>query len=131
MMRRGMVARRMAVAMAMMARRRRRRRRRRMVVLAGGLIALGTYKLSKRDVQRVEQHTGKKADDLSDQELDKAMSELNIEKQEMTDQEWDQVEQADAQDDYIHEIERLSELNRQGILTDEEFEAKKKQLLAA
>lgn len=110
--------------------RRRRRRRRRRIILVGGLIALGAYKLSKKDVERVEEHTGKKAEDLSDEELEKAMDDLNIPKEEMTDEEWDQVEQADAEEeDYIGQLERLAELRDQGILTDEEFEAKKKQLL--
>jgi hypothetical protein len=36
---------------------------------------------------------------------------------------------ADAQTSYLDELERLAELNKQGILTDEEFAAKKKQLL--
>lgn len=110
--------------------RRRRRRRRRRIILVGGLIALGAYKLSKKDVERVEEHTGKKAEDLSDEELEQAMDDLNIPKEEMTDEEWDQVEQADAEEeDYIGQLERLAELRDQGILTDEEFEAKKKQLL--
>ena len=116
------------MAVRMMARRRRRRRRRR-VVLVGGLIAIGVHKLSKRDVERVEEHTGKTAEELTDEELEQAMNELNIPPNEMTDEEWDQVEAADAEPDYIEELERLSSLRDQGIITDEEFEAKKKQLL--
>ena len=61
--------------------RRRRRRRRRRVLLVGGLIGLGAYKLGKRDVERIEEHTGASAEDLTDEELDRAMEELNIEKQ--------------------------------------------------
>ena len=65
-----------------------------------------------------------------DEEVEKAMDDLNIEKQEMTDAEFDQVDEADAaEDDYIKELERLSELHDNGVLTDEEFEAKKNQLL--
>jgi hypothetical protein len=124
-----MMARRMARRMVARMRMRRRRRRRRRMILVGGLIALGAYKLSKRDVQRVEEHTGKSAEELSDEELDKAMGDLNISKEEMSDEEWDYAEQEDSEDDYLDELERLSELNKQGILTDEEFEAKKKQLL--
>lgn len=121
---------RMAARMAMMMRRRRRRRRRRRIILAGGLIAFGAYKISQKDVDRVEQHTGKSAEELTDEEVEKAMDDLNIEKQEMTDAEFDQVDKADAEeDDYIKELERLSELHDKGVLTDEEFEAKKKQLL--
>jgi len=121
---------RMAAMMARMMMRRRRRRRRRRVLLAGGLIAFGAYKISQKDVDRVEQSTGKKAEELTDEEVEKAMDDLNIEKQEMTDAEFDQVDKADAaEDDYIKELERLSELHDNGVLTDEEFEAKKKQLL--
>jgi hypothetical protein len=110
--------------------RRRRRRRRRRIILAGGLIALGVHKLSKRDVERVEEHTGKTAEELTDEELETAMNDLGIEGQEMTDEEWEYVDQQDAQeDDYIAELERLSALKEQGIITEEEFEAKKKQLL--
>ena len=123
------MARMMARRMAVMMMRRRRRRRRRRVILVGGLIALGAYKLSKRDVERVEEKTGKPAEELTDEELDQAMDDLNIQKDEMTDEEWDQVEKEDSQDDYLDELERLGELHEKGILTDEEFEAKKKQLL--
>ena len=125
-----MMARRMARRMAVMMQRRRRRRRRRRVILVGGLIALGAYKLSKRDVQRVEEHTGKTAEELSDEELEQAMDDLNIQKEEMTDEEWDYVEEQDPEEeDYLDQLERLAELNKQGIITDEEFAAKKQQLL--
>ena len=130
-MRRGArMAGRMARRMVSRMRRRRRRRRRRRIILVGGMIALGAYKLSQKDVDRVEEKTGKKAEDLSDEELDQAMDDLNIPKEEMTDSEWDQVDKADAEeDDYIEQLERLSKLHDDGILTDEEFETKKKQLL--
>jgi hypothetical protein len=36
---------------------------------------------------------------------------------------------APAQPDYTAELEQLAQLKAQGILTDEEFEAKKKQIL--
>ena len=106
-----------------------RRRRRRRMILVGGLIALGAYKLSKRDVQRVEEHTGKKAEELTDEQLDQAMDQLGIEKDTMSDEEWTEVEKADAQPDYLYELERLAELHKQGVLTDEEFAAKKTQVL--
>jgi hypothetical protein len=126
----GRMAARRTTRMVSRMRRRRRRRRRRRIILVGGLIALGAYKLSKKDVDRVEEQTGKKAEDLTDEELDQAMDDLNISKEEMTDEEWEQVDKADAEeDDYIEQLERLAELRDQGILTDEEFEAKKKQLL--
>jgi Short C-terminal domain len=36
---------------------------------------------------------------------------------------------AASQPDYVSELERLAQLRDQGIITDEEFEAKKKQIL--
>ena len=116
---------------ARMTRRRRRRRRRRRILLVGGMIALGYagYKMSKRDVQRVEEHTGKQADELTDEQLEQAMDQLGIEKETMTDEEWAQAEKADAQPAYLDELQRLADLHKAGVLTDEEFAAKKMQVL--
>ncbi len=36
---------------------------------------------------------------------------------------------AEAEPDYVAEIERLGQLKEKGLITEEEFEAKKKQLL--
>jgi hypothetical protein len=36
---------------------------------------------------------------------------------------------APAEPEYMAELERLAQLRQQGVLTDEEFEAKKKQIL--
>ena len=126
----------MAVRRMRMRRRRHRRRRRRRIVLVGGMIALGTaavYKMSKKDVERVEEHTGKTAEELSDEELQAAIDDLQIQVDELSDAEFDEVEKADAEeeaeDSYLDELERLSDLRDKGIITDEEFEAKKKQLL--
>ena len=124
---RPMAGRRMTVRMAM---RRHRRRRRRRVILVGGLIAVGAHKLSKKDVERVEEHTGKTAEELTDEELEQAMDDLNIDAEELSDAEWDEVEKADAEeDDYTAELERIADLHEKGILTDEEYAAKKKELL--
>lgn len=126
-----------------MMHRRRRRRRRRRVVLIGGLIAVGVYKLSKKDVERVEEHTGKTAEELSDQELEQAMDELGIDADEMTDEEMDEVDRQDPEvddagvggdsggddDDYIDQLARLGELHEKGVLTDAEFDEQKKKLL--
>jgi hypothetical protein len=67
----------------------RRRMRRRMVVGGAVVLAVGTSatKMTQSEVQQVEQHTGVKAEDLSEEQLDTAMSELGIEGQEPTDQE--------------------------------------------
>jgi uncharacterized membrane protein YgaE (UPF0421/DUF939 family) len=112
----------------MMSRRRRRRRR---VLLVGGMVAVGYagYKMSKKDVQRVEEQTGKPADELTDEQLEQAMDQLGIKKETMTDEEYAEAEKADAQPSYTDELERLAELHNQGVITDEEFAAKKAKLL--
>jgi len=95
------------------------------------MVAVGYagYKMSQKDVERVEESTGQNADELTDEQLEQAMDQLGIEKETMSDEEWAQAEKADAEPDYLDELERLGGLRDQGIITDEEFEAKKKQLL--
>ena len=70
-------------------RRMRRRMRRRMLIGGAVILAIGTSatKMSQSEVQQVEQHTGMKAEDLSEEQLDAALGELGIEGQEPTDQE--------------------------------------------
>jgi hypothetical protein len=70
-------------------RRMRRRMRRRLVIGGAVILAIGSSatKMSQAEVQQVEQHTGMKAEDLSEEQLDTAMSDLGIEGQEPTDQE--------------------------------------------
>ena len=127
-------------------RRMRRRMRRRMII--GGMVVLGVgygaYKLTQTQVQQVEQKTGKKAEDLSEEELEGAMDELGIQAQEPTDEEVAMLEAADesekkpatqaastekTDESYLDELERLASFRDQGIITQEEFDAKKKALL--
>jgi Short C-terminal domain len=49
--------------------------------------------------------------------------------QQMAAQQAAAAQSAPAQPDYAAELEQLAQLKAQGILTDEEFEAKKKQIL--
>jgi len=121
---------------SMRRRRMMRRRRRRRILLVGGLIAFGAYKMSKKDADRIEEHTGKNPEEMSDEELEKAMDELNIEKQYRKDEDQEYVEeapapksQASAAPSYIEELKRLAELKDQGVITEEEFTEKKTQLL--
>ena len=67
-------------------------------MLVGGLLAFGAYKMSKKDAQRVEEHTGKSTEDMTDQELERAMDELNIEKQYRDDSDQAYVEDAPVQE---------------------------------
>jgi hypothetical protein len=135
--------------------------RRRRILLTGGLVAIavaGTataVKMIQRDAQRIEAHTGKKPEDLSEEQLEAAINDLDIETQELTDADVSAIEAAGpeeatpsapaapapvvpatptapsppAQADYITELKRLAELRDMGIITPEDFEAKKKQLL--
>ena len=124
----------------------RRRMRRRMIV--GGMVVLGVgygaYKLTQTQVQQVEQHTGKKAEDLSEEELEGTMEELGIQAQEPTDEEIAMLEAENEPDEksatqgapqkttdesYLDELERLASLRDQGDITQEDFDAKKKDLL--
>ncbi len=144
----------------MVNRRRRMRRRMRRRVIIGGMVLVGVgygaYKLGQNDVDQIEQHTGKKVEDLSEEEMDAAMADLGIEGEEVSDQDIAQLEAADdaaqapaapqlfrrlllpappaapapaAEPDYLAELQRLAEFKDQGIITEEEFNAKKKQLL--
>ncbi len=79
-----------------MAGRRRRRRRRRRVILAGGAVVWAGHKLSQKNAQKIEEHTGKPPDELSDEEVEAAMDELGIEEEELTEEDKAAVEAAEA-----------------------------------
>ena len=51
-------------------------------MMIGG--AYSSYKLSKQEVQQVENHTGKSADDLTEEEMEAALDDLGIQDQELT-----------------------------------------------
>ncbi len=134
--------------------RRRRRRRRRRILIGGMVIAgvgYGAYKLTQSQAQQVEQASGKKLEDMDETEMENTMNELGIEAQEPTEEEMAQLDAqggssssataaptaspaaapaASASDpSYLDELERLAQLHEEGVITDEEFEAKKKELL--
>jgi hypothetical protein len=110
-----------------------RRRRRRRVLLVGGLLAFGAYKLSKRDADRIQQDTGVNPEDMTDEELESSMDRLGIEKQYRDASDQEQTAAAapavDGMSSMLDDLERLAKLNSEGILTDEEFAAKKRELL--
>ena len=66
--------------------RRRRRVRRRRIMLVGGMVAFGAHKMSERQAKQIEEHTGVPPEELEDDDLQAAMSELNIPQQELTDE---------------------------------------------
>lgn len=118
------------------SRRRRRRVRRRRVMLVGGLVAFGAYKFSQRDAERIEQHTGVEPEELTDEELEQAMRELDIEPQTVTSADVEEgvapagaAASTEATAGVATEIEKLAALRDQGVLTDAEFEAAKQKAL--
>ena len=116
--------------------RRRVRRRRRRLLLIGGAVVLGGiwagHKLGKRDAERIEAETGRSIDEMSDEELQQAMEERGIEPEPMTDDDRayaDEMGSAEEEPDYLDQLERLSHLKDEGVITEAEFEAKKIELL--
>ena len=107
--------------------------------MAAGGAAYGAYKLSQKDADKIEQHTGQSVEEMSEEELVAAMEELGIQSIELTED--DQaiiakeeapgasVAEAPAEVDYLAQLEKLAELRDRGVITEEEFEAKKKEIL--
>ena len=106
-------------------------------MLAVGGIAAVAYKLGKNNVKKIEDYSGKPIDQMSEAELNASMDALNIElpdddgsADDYGYDDYDDYGGAPAQEpDYLQELERLAALRDQGIITDEDFEAKKRQLL--
>ncbi|MHA1556379.1 MAG: zinc ribbon domain-containing protein [Candidatus Heimdallarchaeota archaeon] len=88
-----------------MRRRRRYRRRRTRRWLVGGAVLLalsGThnaYKIQDRDVEKLEKHYGRPADELSEQEVVSGMQTLGIEKNELNEEDRAKVYKADSEDE--------------------------------
>lgn len=124
-----------------------------MVLLAAGGTA-AAIKLTQKDAQQIEEHTGASVEELTEDELVAAMQDLGIKSIELDDndraiisQETGQAPAAAApaapvaqpvqpapapaapQESYLDELERLADLRDRGIISEEDFEAKKKQLL--
>ncbi len=54
-------------------------------MLVGGLVAFGAYKMTTKQSQDIQAHTGVDPEEMTDEELAQAMDELGIEKQPVTD----------------------------------------------
>lgn len=120
-----------------------------MVLLAVGGAAYGAVKLSQKDADRIEEHTGATVEELTEEELVAAMEDLGIQSIELTDDDKaiissEEAQPADSapaaqptpvtappepQASYLDELERLAGLRDRGIISEEDFEAKKSQLL--
>ena len=99
----------------------------------GGIAAVA-YKLGKNNVKQIEDYSGKPIDQMSEEELNASMDALNIEFPEdegdLDDYRYeDQYDEPPQEPDYIQELKQLAALRDQGVITDEDFEAKKRQLL--
>jgi L-fucose isomerase-like protein len=117
-----------------------------MVLLAVGGTA-AAIKMSQKDAQRVEEYTGASVEELSEDELVAAMEDLGIQSIDLSDAdraaltyEGDQAPAAApppqpatpapaSSESYLDELEKLADLRDRGIISVEDFEAKKKQLL--
>lgn len=86
------------------------------------------WKIREADMHRIEQHTNKKIDSLSESELLKTMDELGIERQQATDDENQELKNS-VKDNVADMIRDLKRLHDEGILTDKEFEGGKAKLL--
>ncbi len=97
------------------------------MLLVGGLVAFGAYKMSQKDAQRIEEHTGTNPEELTDAELEQAMQDLNIEKEIRTAEDVDM--EGGGTQSYLVELEKLAALKDQGVLTEEEFTKLKQRLI--
>ncbi|WP_319643278.1 SHOCT domain-containing protein [Methanovulcanius yangii] len=72
--------------------------------------------LSAQQKAQIRQQTGKNPDEMTNDELDEAITTAGI-------------DLPDEEPDYLDELEKLAGLKEKGVITEEEFEAKKKQLM--
>lgn len=123
-----------------------------MVLLGvGAAAAYGAVKISQKDKDRIEEHSGESVEEMSEEELVQAMKDLGIESIELSEEDkaalaaqrdeakvdgatvtyGDQPADATAAavPSYLVELETLAGLRAQGVITEEEFQAKKGQLL--
>jgi hypothetical protein len=110
-------------------------------ILILGATAGVAYKLGQKQAQQIEEYTGYPPDQLSEEDLQAAMTDLNIKSEPLDDDDRREIANAQSgskpapsqpagdQEDYIEELRKLAELRDEGIITAKEFEAKKQQLL--
>ena len=75
--------------------------------------------MSAQQKQQIQKQTGKNPEKMSEDELNNAMDKAGIEPS------------PNATDNQIAELEKLGDLKDKGVLTDQEFETKKAQILKA
>ena len=118
------------------------------VLLAVGGAAYGAVKLTQKDSQRIEEHTGASVEELTEEELVAAMKELGIQSIELDENDQAAIAAESGQaasaapapaaqpapspapsESYLDELEKLADLRDGGVISPEDFEAKKKQIL--
>jgi ribosomal protein L12E/L44/L45/RPP1/RPP2 len=104
--------------------------------------------LTQKDSQRIEEHTGASVEELTEEELVQAMKDLGIQSIELDENDQAALVTESGQaaptataqasqpaasptpsDSYLEELEKLADLRDRGVISPEDFEAKKKQLL--
>ena len=118
----------------------------------GILLLIAPLKMSQQDAQRVDEQTGTSVKELTEDELVAAMEDLGIKSIELDDNAQAAIAYetreappaatpashpaasaappaAEPEPSYLDELERSARLSESGIVTEEEFETKKKQLL--
>jgi hypothetical protein len=98
------------------------------MLLVGGLVAFGTYKMTKKNADRIQQDSGIAPEEMTDEELEASMAKLGIEKQYRDENDVEEAAPTDMTS-ALNDLEALAKLRDQGILTEDEFTAKKKQIL--
>lgn len=73
--------------------------------------------MSMQQKQQIQQQTGKNPDQMSETELNAAMEKSGIEPQ------------TSASDSDLDQLEKLADLKEKGVLTEQEFQTKKAQIL--
>ena len=105
-----------------------------MVVGTGAM----AYKIGSSQKKQIEQASGMPIEEMTDEEIQKYVKENNIPVESLSASDQATVAAAgpeeyeddeDDEPDYTAELEKLADLRDKGILTDEEFAAKKKQIL--
>ena len=120
--------------------------------MVGGFVLLGAagtaaaIKLSKRDADRIEEQIGVPVEELTEEELVAAMQDLGIQSIELDENDQAIITDAappapsapapaapapaeTAAPSYLAELEQLAKLRDQGVISEDDFEAKKRQLL--
>lgn len=93
----------------------------------------GMVKLHRDDVQRIEQHSGTSVRNMSEEELRAAITALQITGTAFTDEDrqaagWRQPPAKLTEED-LDLLERLNQMMYSGQITEEEYEARRKQIL--